>query len=677
MDLIVNSLYSSKEIFLRELVSNASDALDKVRFESLTSSDEVGDTSNIEIKIKCDAEAKTLVIEDNGIGMTKDELVDSLGTIARSGTAKFMEALKEKNEDSNLIGQFGVGFYSSFLVADKVTVASKSYKEDGTWQWESEMGTSSYTVREAEDPLERGTRITLYLKEEAEEFSNPSRITSLVKTYSEFISFPIKVWSSQSVPRQVIDEEATKKAKEEAAAKAEEGAEPEEVADVMKTEYDEVWDWRTQNDSAPIWVRSTKDVTKEEYATFYKSAFKEFMDPATQTHFSVEGDIEFKSILFVPGMAPFEQQDMMRPKNIKLYVKRVFISDEFDDDLMPRYLSFIKGVVDCADLPLNVSREILQESRTVRIMRKRLVRKSLDMLADLAKAEDKEPYDQFFQNFGRNLKLGIIEDEPNRKALAKLLRFNTSKRDATSLEDYVAGMPESQTAIYYLAAGSKDAALNAPFMEGFKKRDLEVIFLTEPIDEVAITNLGKFSDKDLVDITKEDVDFGDDAEKEEEEAREKEFEGLTTWMKETLGEKVEKVVLSKRLGDSPCMLVTSKFGWSANMERIMTAQAMGDSKSLEYMKGRKIMEINPDSPIIQSLKDKCSAPDDQSTQICTLLFDTALLTSGFIVEEPSEFASRIFTLMNTAAGAESKISGEGADGVVEPEVLGKDDDAWA
>ena len=635
---------------------------------------------------------------DTGIGMTKAELIDSLGTIARSGTAKFMEAIKasagESGADANLIGRFGVGFYSAFLVADRITVATKSNQDGQTWQWESSLGSTSYTITESPVQLTRGTRITLHLKEECEDLTEATKLSTLVKTYSEFISFPIQVWSSSSDSTQVVDEAATAaanqdwaKRKAEAEGKGEAWTE-EAPKPVMKTEWKTSWDWKVQNDNKPIWMRNPKEVEASAYSEFFKTTFKEFLDPLAHSHFSIEGDIEFKAIMYVPGMAPFDQQDWMRKsKSIKLYVRRVFISDQFDEDLMPRYLNFIKGVVDSNDLPLNVSREILQESKVVRVMRKRLLRKSLDMLAEIAGRPDKKDYNTFWEAFGRNIKLGIIEDTANREELAKLLQFasSASGEGMTTLQAYVDRMKPEQKGIYYLAADSKQAAAKAPFVEGLVKRGLEVLYLTDSIDEVAITNLATYAGKTLVDVTKEDLDLGDEAEKKEAEEAAKEFAALTAWMKEALEGKVENVVVSRRVTDSPCVLVTSKFGWSANMEKIMRAQTMGDARAMEYMKGKKIMEINPNNPIIRDLKRQVDTKTAgaAATSTATLLFETSLLTSGFSVESPSEFASRVFAMMANsvkggsgaaASSSEPKVQSVSPDEVVTPPSGG---DAWS
>ena len=665
LDLIVNSLYSNRDVFLRELVSNASDALDKLRFLSVSDPSMMEGQGDMKIQIKGDPVAKTLTIEDTGIGMTREDLVSSLGTIARSGTAKFMELLQSQSEGENLIGKFGVGFYSAFLVADKITVTTKNNADDKTWTWESEINQSSYSIREGGDDagtLKRGTRIVLHLKEGAEEFAEDTKLTNLVKTYSEFISFPIEVFAKKSVPKEVEDVDATAQATEEynkrkiaAEATGEEFTE-EAPKPVMKTEYDDVQEYAVQNNDKPIWVRAPKDVEKASYDEFFKSTFKEFLDPLAYNHFAVEGDIEFRSILYVPGMAPFEQQDMMaRSKAIKLYVRRVFISDEFDDSLLPRYLTFVRGVVDSNDLPLNVSREILQESRVVRVMRKRLIRKTLDMLKEISK-RDNDDYATFWDAFGRNLKLGVIEDTANRDALAPLLRFessSTEKGKHVGLDTYVENMKEGQSSIYYVAADTREAAENSPFLEQLTKKGFEVLFLIDPIDEVAMTNLAQYKEKTLVDISKEDLDLGEEDEAEAAKTKEieEEYKALTDWMQGELAGKVEKVTVSKRLTDTPCVLVTSKFGWSANMERIMKAQAMGDSRASEYMKGKKTMEINPTSPVILDLKAKQAAGDAGASATAALLFDTALLTSGFNIDQPAEFAAKIFALMDKAVDA--------------------------
>ncbi|KAH9617933.1 hypothetical protein KSS87_021648, partial [Heliosperma pusillum] len=474
MDLIVHSLYSHKEVFLRELVSNASDALDKLRFLSVTEPSLLGDAGELEIRIKPDPDNGTITITDTGVGMTKEELIDCLGTIAQSGTSKFLKALKDNQDlgaDNSLIGQFGVGFYSAFLVADRVVVSTKSPRSDKQYVWEAVADSSSYVIKEETDPeklLKRGTEITLYLRpDDKYEFSEPTRIQSLVKNYSQFVSFPIYTWQEKSRSVEVEEEEEPK---------GEEKPEG-EMKKKTKTVTEKYWDWELTNETKPIWMRNSKEVQKEEYYEFYKKAFNEFLDPLTYTHFTTEGEVEFRSVLYIPGMAPLNNEEVVNPKtkNIRLYVKRVFISDDFDGELFPRYLSFVKGVVDSNDLPLNVSREILQESRIVRIMRKRLVRKTFDMIQELSETESKEDYKKFWENFGKFLKLGCIEDTGNHKRLTPLLRFHSSKHedDLISLDDYVENMGEKQNAIYYLATDSLKSAKSAPFLEKLMQKDIE------------------------------------------------------------------------------------------------------------------------------------------------------------------------------------------------------------
>lgn len=639
---------------MRELVSNASDALDKIRLLALQNPSEYDTGSELEIRIKA-TEDGTIVIEDTGVGMTKEELLSSLGTIARSGTAKFMEAMKEQG-DANLIGQFGVGFYSAFLVADRVSVQTKSNNDSQQWCWESNAGSHSYTIKADEgNDIRRGTRITLHLKDDAKDIGDSTKLASLIKQYSEFISFPINLWSTKETPKEVVDDEATEKKQKEAdeAAQKEgkESADP--VAPVMKTEWETSQDWQVQNNNKPIWTRPSRDVTKEEYASFFKSTFREFLDPLDQIHFNVEGTIEFSSLLYIPGMAPFDQQEsMQKSKNIRLYVKRVFISDEFDEDLMPRYLGFVKGVVDSADLPLNVSREILQESRVVRAIKRQLVKRTLDALTSMAERcaseENKvDDYTTFWEAFGRNIKLGVLEDEGNRQILAKLLRFSSSGSEGlTSLMDYVSRKKEGQTSIYFLAADSKAAAEASPYVEQLTSKGFEVLYLTEPIDEIAMANLGEFEGMQLVDVTKEDLSLGeteDDKKALEEMATS--LQPLTEYMKKVLGDKIEKVTVTNRLTDTPAVVVASKFGWSANMERIMKAQALGDSQAAEYMKGRRSLEINPQHPIIKSLADKVTLESSELKDQISLLYDAALLTGGYPIESPKAFADRIYSIM--------------------------------
>ncbi|CAK8537092.1 unnamed protein product [Lathyrus sativus] len=668
LDLIVHSLYSHKEVFLRELVSNASDALDKLRFLSVTEPSLLGEAGELEIRIKADPDNGTITITDTGIGMTKEELIDCLGTIAQSGTSKFLKALKENKDlgaDNGLIGQFGVGFYSAFLVADKVVVSTKSPRSDKQYVWEAVADSSSYVIKEETDPeklLRRGTQITLHLRpDDKYEFSEPTKIQSLVKNYSQFVSFPIYTWQEKSRTVEVEEEEPK------------EGEEPKAEGDAKKTKTtktEKYWDWELGNETKPIWMRNSKDTQKEEYDEFYKNAFNEFLEPLAYTHFTTEGEVEFRSILYIPSMGPLNNEEVVNPKtkNIRLYVKRVFISDDFDGELFPRYLSFVKGVVDSNDLPLNVSREILQESRIVRIMRKRLVRKTFDMIQDLSERENKEDYKKFWENFGRFIKLGCIEDSGNHKRITPLLRFYTSKseEELKSLDEYVENMGENQKGIYYLATDSLKSARTAPFLERLVQKDIEVLYLVDPIDEVAIQNLQTYKEKKFVDISKEDLELGDEDEVKDREIKQ-EYTLLCDWIKQQLGDEVAKVQVSNRLSSSPCVLVSGKFGWSANMERLMKAQALGDQSSLEFMRGRRILEINPDHPIIKDLSAACkNAPDSNEAKIAVdLLYDTALISSGFSPESPAELGNKIYGMMALALGGRWGRTEEEGDAPVE------------
>eukprot|EP01024_Parvocaulis_polyphysoides_P031048 TRINITY_DN2814_c1_g2_i2.p1 TRINITY_DN2814_c1_g2~~TRINITY_DN2814_c1_g2_i2.p1 ORF type:complete len:845 (-),score=172.46 TRINITY_DN2814_c1_g2_i2:616-3051(-) len=679
MQMIVNSLYSNRDIFLRELISNASDALDKQRYLSLTDSSAMEGYPELEVLIKADPEAKTISIQDSGVGMTKAELIENLGTIARSGTQKFLEAMKEAQEN-NLIGQFGVGFYSSFLVADRVKVQSKSNADDKQWVFESEVNSKQYSIKEdTEEDIKRGTKITLFLKEDAEDYASDKKIADLIKEYSQFISFPIKLFAVKREYDQVVDEEATAKKQSQAAKKAEEeGKEAEKVPPVMKSEGKDVWDWRVQNENKPLWARDPKEVTKEEYDQFYKQTFKEFMDPMAVKHFSVEGMIVFDAMLFIPGMAPFDQDDFnTKSTSMKLFVKRVFISDQFDEDLLPRYLRFIKGIIDSSDLPLNVSREILQESRIVGIIKKSLVKRCLDMLTEIRDDDDKKKYESLWQNFGRYIKTGIVEEQaannqPNKERLASLLQFYSSKSgdNTTSLDEYLQRKKEGQKTFYYVSADNKEQARNSPFVERLMKRDVEVLYLVEPIDEVMILNLTKYKDLEFTDVSREEVDLDDDEDtKKEKEEKEKELDDLLKFMKNTLGDRVEKVSVSTRLEDSPCILVTSKFGWSANMERIMRAQQMSDQKSMEYMKGKKIMEVNPDHEMIIHLQRMVRTGQElqiqQASGVIEVIYQTSLLTSGFSIEDPKVYSLQVYSLMAALMEAENSYN-EPAEAQVQP-----------
>ncbi|KAM7270402.1 hypothetical protein ACFE04_029616 [Oxalis oulophora] len=653
MDLIVNSLYSNKEVFLRELVSNASDALDKLRFLSVTDPGLLQEGGDLDIRIQADKDNGLITITDSGIGMTKQELIDCLGTIAQSGTAKFLKAVKESKDaggDNNLIGQFGVGFYSAFLVAEKVVVSTKSPKSDKQYVWEGEANASSYNIGEETDPaklIPRGTRLTLHLKRDDKHFADTDRIEKLVQNYSQFVSFPIYTWKEKGYTKEVeVDEDP-------AEAKTGEDGQTEKKKKT-KTVVERYWDWDLINETQPIWLRTPKDVTTDEYNEFYKKTFKEYLNPLASSHFTTEGEVEFRSILYVPAASSMGKDDMVNPKtkNIRLYVKRVFISDDFDGELFPRYLSFVKGVVDSNDLPLNVSREILQESRIVRTMRKRLVRKAFDMILGISMSENRADYEDFWDNYGKYMKLGCIEDRDNHKRLAPLLRFfsSQSEEEMISLDEYVNNMLPDQKDIFYIAADSVTSAKNAPFLERLADKKMEVLYLVDPIDEVAIQSLKSYKEKNFVDISKEDLDLGDKNE-EQEKAMKQEFGQICDWIKKRLGDKVASVQISNRLSSSPCVLVSGKFGWSANMERLMKSQTVGDSAAqMDFMKGRRVLEINPEHPIIRNLNaaSQASPNDDDALRAIDLLYDAALVSSGYTPDNPAQLGGKIYEIMGMA-----------------------------
>ncbi|XP_050964485.1 endoplasmin [Labeo rohita] len=655
MKLIINSLYKNKEIFLRELISNASDALDKIRLLSLTNEDALAGNEELTIKIKSDKEKNMLHITDTGIGMTKDELVRNLGTIAKSGTSEFLNKMTEMQEEgqstSELIGQFGVGFYSAFLVADKVIVTSK-HNNDTQHIWESDSNEFSVIEDPRGDTLGRGTTITLVMKEEASDYLELETIKNLVRKYSQFINFPIYVWSSKTeTVEEPIEEEEAEAEKEEATEDEAEVEEEEEDKDKPKTKKVEktVWDWELMNDIKPIWQRPAKEVEEDEYKAFYKTFSRDSDEPMSHIHFTAEGEVTFKSILFVPASAPrglFDEYGTKKNDFIKLFVRRVFITDDFHD-MMPKYLNFIKGVVDSDDLPLNVSRETLQQHKLLKVIRKKLVRKTLDMIKKIA---EEQYNDKFWKEFGTNIKLGVIEDHSNRTRLAKLLRFQTSHHESTlsSLEQYVERMKEKQDKIYFMAGTNRKEAESSPFVERLLKKGYEVIYLTEPVDEYCIQALPEFDGKRFQNVAKEGVKFDEsDKAKEKREALEKEFEPLTTWMKEkSLKDNIEKAILSQRLTKSPCALVASQYGWSGNMERIMKAQAYQTGKDIStnyYASQKKTLEINPKHPLIKEMlkRVKEDAEDQTAADLAVVLFETATLRSGYQLADTKAYGDRI------------------------------------
>merc|ERR1719403_337980 len=595
--------------------------------------------------------------------MTKEDLKANLGTIARSGTKAFMEAISA-GADISMIGQFGVGFYSSYLVSEKVIVRTK-HNDDEHWMWTSTAGGTFDIQKDPNPSLKRGTEITLHLREDATDYIDEKKLKDLVKKHSEFIGFPISLYVTKEEEKEVEcsssededeqdkdgDDEDKPKDGEDGAKEVDE-EEFEKTTDKAKKKTKKVkevtHEWEKVNTQKPIWMRKPDEVKDEEYTTFYKSVSNDWEEHLAVKHFKVEGQLEFSGLLFVPKRAPMEMFDQKKKKNnIKLYVRRVFIMDNCEE-LCPDWLSFIKGVVDSEDLPLNISRENLQQSKILKLIQKNLVKKCIELFKEIA--ENDEDFKTFYDSFAKMIKLGIHEDSKNRKKLAEFLRYHSTKsgEERVSLKTYVERMKENQKVIYYITGESKEAVQNSPFLEALKKRDLEVLYMVDPIDEYAIQQLKDYQGKTMACATKEGLDLGlTEEEKKKAEEEKASFEDLCKKVKDILGEKVEKVIISDRMIRSPCSLVTGELGWSANMERIMRAQALRDSNMSQYMVSKKTMELNPTHAIVKALKGMFSADaaDSAAKDLVWLLYETALLTSGFTLDAPASFASRIHRLV--------------------------------
>mmetsp|Transcript_15174 Transcript_15174/g.21278 ORF Transcript_15174/g.21278 Transcript_15174/m.21278 type:complete len:694 (+) Transcript_15174:3351-5432(+) len=632
LSLIVNTFYRKKEIFLRELISNASDALDKVRFKSIGEPSILDSEPDLYIHvIPCRAN-NTLTIADSGIGMTKNDLINNIGTIARSGTKKFVEALKQ-GTDISLIGQFGVGFYASYLVSKKVIIYTKS-NMDNYYSWESLAGCSfSISKIEPVSNFGRGTRVVLYLKDDQLEFLEERRLKEIIKKHSEFISYPIALEVERTIEKDLIkDNQEDGKTNQNT----------EKIKEIRK-------ELQVLNKQKPIWMKRIQDISEEEYSSFYKAITNDWEDHLAKKHFSVEGQVDFKSIIFVPRRAPFDLFDSRKKtNNIKLYVRRVFIMDNCYD-IIPDYLNFIKGIVDSEDLPLNISREALQQNKILKVIKKNLVKKCIEMFFEIA--QDSEDYNKFYEAFSKNLKLGVHEDSQNRSKLAELLRFRSSKVDeeVVTFKEYISRCSEKQKKIYYITGENIEQLKKSPFIEKLLHYNIEVLFMVDPMDEYCMQQLKEFEGYKLICVTKEGLTL-DDIDPELQKKHDElvaSFSDLCEVMKEILGDQVEKVIVSDRIQKSPGCLVTGEYGWTANMERIMKAQALRDPSMSSYMASKKTYEINPHNKIIIELKRRVELDrtDRMIRDLTYLLFDVTLIVSGFAIENPTNFSERVSRIL--------------------------------
>lgn len=659
LSLIINTFYSNKEVFLRELISNASDSLDKIRYKSLTDKSLIENEPNFEIRISFDKDNNRLIIQDTGIGMTKDDLIKNLGTIAKSGTKAFIESLVA-GADVSMIGQFGVGFYSSYLVADKVVVVSK-HNDDVQHRWESTAGGSFVVAQDNSFDIKRGTAVILHLKEDMKMYLEETEIRKLIKKHNQFIDFPIYLQTlktrsvedtSTSTSTDAVVEESTPT--EGTVEDVDDTVEAKEPEKKMKDEkYNE---WEYVNQEKPIWNRNAKDVTHEEYASFYKNISGDYDEHLDVSHFAVEGQIEFKGILFVPKKAPFDMFDssMKKPNNIKLYVCKVFITDNCED-LIPEYLRFVKGVVDSEDLPLNISRETLQQNKIMKVIKKNIMKKCMELFTKIS--ENSETYSKFYEQFSKNIKLGVHEDSANRDKLSAFLRYESSKSNSTltSFDEYVNNMKENQKGIYYITGESKKSIINSPFLEKLRKNDIEVLYMVDPLDEYVTQQLKTYGEHKLICITKENLQLDTSDETSLDETK-KSYEKVCSYIKTILGDEIDKVLVSSRLDSSPCVLVTNEYGWTANMQRIMKAQALRANDSGMAMMNKKSLEINPNNNIIKRIKERLDGDNTDSktlNDLIHLLYDVTLQSSGFTLDDPSTFSNRILKLINIGLGVDA------------------------
>lgn len=656
MDIFINSLYTNKEIFLRESISNASDALDKVRYLSLTDETYLGDNEQLEIRIEYDETNKAVTISDTGIGMTKDELIKHLGTVAKSGTTNFVEALAAGG-DINLIGQFGVGFYSNFLVSDKIIVTSKN-NEDSQHVWVSQAGHSFKVFEDPRgDTIGRGTRLTLMLKPDSHDFADPAKLKKIVQKYSEFVNYPIYMKIKRDVTREVpwTDEELQELTPEEA-------ERPNKITET-------VWEWELINENKPIWLR--EDVEDEDYTNFYKALTKDTREPMTHLHFNTEGEVEFTALLYIPSQAPYDlfQNYYGAKAPLRLYVRRVLITEEFED-ILPRYLSFIRGVVDSNDMPLNVARESLQQKKILKLINKKIVRKILQELLDMAD-EDSDDYEKFYNQFGKNIKLGLMDDPTNKGKLSRLVRFySTYDVDKlTSLDDYIERMKEVQEDIYFIAGDDRHRLAESPLIQKLVKLGYEVLLLDDPIDEYSINSLPEYEKHKIQNVAQDDWKLPEDddmAQRKERKLKEM-FKTSIEWMKGVIEPGIiHSIVVSTKLTDEPSIITTGDHGHSANMERLNKAQAFGSAaRSGEHNRARRTWELNPAHPMIKKLKSygELIPNDENARESVKTMLDLAMVNSGFIVADPTDMYRRIQTLV--AADLSVSLS----DPVVLPDVI--------
>ncbi len=668
MNMIIHNFYSNKDIFLRELVSNASDAINKLKHESLQNIELLGDFHDFLIRIKVDKEQNQIMIEDTGIGMGKDDLINNLGTIAKSGTKEFMKKIigsdSDKSTNSNLIGQFGVGFYSAYLIADTVKVITRKAGSNEIYEWES-SGNGSFSLKQLESDssnILRGTRIYLNVRPDCTEYLETNKVTEIIKKHSSYITYPILLYTLKS--REVPDEqdqvevsneqeqdqvevsneqEQEQKLKVEDVNDSDNEDETKPTSDKkMKTIQEESWD---KINSEPIWSNPSNEITAEEYESFYKSLSGDWDKHISFKHFKTEGNVEFSSILFIPSRAPFDLFEKKQRNNIKLYVKKVLITDECKD-LCPDWLNFVSGIVDSSDLPLNASRELLQQSKILKQISKQIIKKSIEMMEELS--EDEEKFKTFYKNFDKNIKLGIHEESTQREKLVEFLRYPTSKGEFVSFSQYKERMGEGQPGIYFITGDSIKNLENSPFVDKLKKKDWEVVYMGDPIDEYIIQHLSKYNDVKLINVSKDDLEIPVD----ETESDTKQDQALTDKLCEriklVLGERVDQVKVSSKIESQPA-IITNPMGMSANMERIMKSQALSNKNQMMMgMFNKKSMEINPTHPVMKKLAESLddSTQSESVSQLVEIIYDSAMLSSGYNLEDINGYLKKVYSYMS-------------------------------